>query len=104
MRQLSEKQISSIFDLLPYKLDSLTNILGQTVCFFEHPTLGGQSPILVHIEENGMDYMCVSHFYEITEMNEFQDYQPLLVEGKIKLLDELPEKEIKCIVESVKAV
>lgn len=91
MKQLSERQVFAMFDLLPLELAAITNLLGQSVRFLEHPTLGDSSPVLVHIEENGVNYVCISDFYETTDMAEVEDYQPLLVEGKIISFYEAPE-------------
>ncbi|MCL4639331.1 MAG: hypothetical protein M5Z89_10115 [Olivibacter sp.] len=94
MKQLTERQVAAIFGLSPFELTSFNNALRQRVRLLEHPTLGDESPVLVHIEENGVNYMCVSDFYEIDDMSEILDYQPLLVDGRIVHYFELEEPNL----------
>jgi hypothetical protein len=79
-------------DLDPTELDLFTNLVGQTVTLYEHPTRGDEAP--VYGEINGVVFD--TEFYDTEDMTyDDSDYAPLLLaDGNVVCSYEIRDHDI----------
>lgn len=70
----------------PYEYHRMINSIGQEIVFYEHPTTGDDSEVIVACHE--LKLAAYSTFYDTADMlADHKDYEPKFVNNKLYLGD-----------------
>lgn len=84
MRSINYKKLK---DLNPFRFYGFTNTIGQRVDLLEDPLRGEDAPIIVSFPDKKKAFY--TDFYDTEDLMQGSDYEPVLVDGELKLVYEL---------------